>query len=223
MTTQSVLNLPKLTSDGQLFIGDGTGNPKAATLTAGSGITLTNGHGSISIAASGGSSALTFITKITASNSAFVSFNNNLSSTYDCYFITVDNLRTAIVGGVSLEAQFGQGGTPTYITSGYYDSVRAGSQANMKVTTGSNFDASADVAANGVIYVQNINDGVSGYATLNSQFTIYSSIVASGSPGVTSSVVAAGYPTLQAMTSIRLFFGGGNISTGVFRLYGYSN
>lgn len=43
-------------TDGQLLIGNSTGNTLAkATLTAGTGITITNGAGSITIAASGGS------------------------------------------------------------------------------------------------------------------------------------------------------------------------
>lgn len=45
-----------LTSSGQIIIG-GSSGPAAATLTAGSGVTISNGDGSISIAASGGTSA----------------------------------------------------------------------------------------------------------------------------------------------------------------------
>jgi hypothetical protein len=45
-------------TDGQLIIGDTSGTPVAASLTAGSGITITPGAGSITIAASGGSSKL---------------------------------------------------------------------------------------------------------------------------------------------------------------------
>lgn len=47
-------SLPTPTSDGQLIIGKAGGIPSLATLTAGSGITVTNGGGSITIAASGG-------------------------------------------------------------------------------------------------------------------------------------------------------------------------
>lgn len=58
-------------TDGQLLIGNTTGNTLTkATLTAGSGITITNGAGSITIAATGGggSSALSAITAATAGN-----------------------------------------------------------------------------------------------------------------------------------------------------------
>jgi hypothetical protein len=43
-------------TDGQVVIGSSAGAPSASTLTAGTGISITNGHNSITIAASGGSS-----------------------------------------------------------------------------------------------------------------------------------------------------------------------
>lgn len=49
-------------TDGQLLIGNSTGNTLTkATLTAGSGVTITNGSGSITIAASGGSGTVTSV------------------------------------------------------------------------------------------------------------------------------------------------------------------
>lgn len=48
-------------TNGQLLIGDGTGDPAVATLTAGTGITITNGAGSITISASGGSGTVTSV------------------------------------------------------------------------------------------------------------------------------------------------------------------
>ena len=58
-------------TNGQLLIGNTTGNTLAkATLTAGSGITITNGAGTIAIAASGGPGS-----KVTGAYSAGVGFN----------------------------------------------------------------------------------------------------------------------------------------------------
>lgn len=54
--TTGTTGIPVVTalgSDGQLIIGSGAGAPAAATLTAGTGISITNGHNSISIAVSG--------------------------------------------------------------------------------------------------------------------------------------------------------------------------
>jgi hypothetical protein len=50
MTTINACNLPQLTANGQLHIGNGSAEPTAATLTAGAGIGITNGAGSITVA-----------------------------------------------------------------------------------------------------------------------------------------------------------------------------
>lgn len=64
-------------TDGQLLIGNSTGNTLTkSTLTAGSGITITNGSGAITIAASGG--GVTGFT--TALNTAAPNATNNVSS-----------------------------------------------------------------------------------------------------------------------------------------------
>ena len=58
-------------TDGQLMIGNTTGNTLTkATLTAGSGITITNGNGSITIAATGGGGGLTIGTTTTSGAAA---------------------------------------------------------------------------------------------------------------------------------------------------------
>lgn len=55
MATNNATNTPELTLNGQTFIGSTGVNPVAATLTAGVGITITNGAGSITISGSGSS------------------------------------------------------------------------------------------------------------------------------------------------------------------------
>ena len=51
--TTGIPVITSLSSDGQLIIGSSAGAPAAATLTAGTGISITNGHNSISIAVNG--------------------------------------------------------------------------------------------------------------------------------------------------------------------------
>jgi len=53
MATNNAVNSPQLTANGQLVIGGSAANGTAATLTQGTGITITNGDGSITIASSG--------------------------------------------------------------------------------------------------------------------------------------------------------------------------
>lgn len=55
MATNNSTNTPVLLSNGQTFIGSSGVNPVAATLTAGTGISITNGAGSITINGSGSS------------------------------------------------------------------------------------------------------------------------------------------------------------------------
>lgn len=55
MATNNATNTPQLTLNGQTFIGSTAVNPVAATLTAGAGISITNGAGSITISGSGSS------------------------------------------------------------------------------------------------------------------------------------------------------------------------
>ena len=53
MATNNATNTPQLTLNGQLIIGSTGVKPVAATLTAGAGISVTNGAGSITIASTG--------------------------------------------------------------------------------------------------------------------------------------------------------------------------
>lgn len=55
MATNNATNTPRLTTNGQLMIGHTGQNPDANTLTAGAGIAITNGTGTITISSSGSS------------------------------------------------------------------------------------------------------------------------------------------------------------------------
>jgi hypothetical protein len=74
-------------TDGQLIIGNGsTGGISFATLTQGSGITITNGHGTITIAAS-----VSGFTKLTATgvpNGSLSSFVFSAAATQPSYIVS---------------------------------------------------------------------------------------------------------------------------------------
>ncbi len=53
MTTNNSINQPQLASNGQIAIGGSGSNGVAATITAGTGISVTNGPGSITISSTG--------------------------------------------------------------------------------------------------------------------------------------------------------------------------
>ena len=65
-------------TNGQLAIGNTGSDPSAATITAGAGVTVTNGSGSITIAATGGGltwSVVTGTTQAAAVNSGYIANN----------------------------------------------------------------------------------------------------------------------------------------------------
>jgi hypothetical protein len=69
-------------TDGQLLIGNSTGNTLTkATLTAGTGVTITNAAGSITIASSGGGGSLTLSNDTTTSTNLYPLFANATSGT----------------------------------------------------------------------------------------------------------------------------------------------
>lgn len=75
-TSNTIVN--KILTDGQLLIGSTGVDPVAATLTAGTGISITNGAGSISIASSGGGLSWTVVTGATqalAVNNGYIANN----------------------------------------------------------------------------------------------------------------------------------------------------
>lgn len=76
-------------TDGQLLIGNTTGNTLAkATLTQGANVTITNGHGTITIAASGGTSTLPTLDFGDGSDGV-VTISGNTSLTSDMYYSTL--------------------------------------------------------------------------------------------------------------------------------------
>jgi hypothetical protein len=92
-------------TNGQLIIGNTGGTPTAATLTAGSGITITNGGGTITIASSSGASTWTVVTgtsQAMAIDSGYISNNAGL--------VTLTLPATAVVGSIIQVQGLGAGG-----------------------------------------------------------------------------------------------------------------
>ena len=102
-TSNSSTNTPQLTADGQLWIGSSAGGPVAATLTQGSNVTITNGHNTITIAASGGGGSGANCTTAVAQTAHGFSVGNVLQSTgtADTYQLAkADTAANAEVAGI---------------------------------------------------------------------------------------------------------------------------
>lgn len=106
MTTNNVINTPYLTSNGQLFIGNAGNNPSAATLTAGTNVSITNGAGSITINATG-AGALTWNVQSTGTVTAAA--NNGYLIT-DASLVTVTLPTTIAQLSIIQIAGYGAGG-----------------------------------------------------------------------------------------------------------------
>jgi len=78
--TNNSSNYPYLTTDGQIPIGSSIGNPTSATITAGTNVTVTNGHNTITIAATGGAFATVNQTTGTVTMAAFTRYITNDAS-----------------------------------------------------------------------------------------------------------------------------------------------
>lgn len=239
MTTNNSTNNDRLTTNGQLLIGSTSASPVAATLTQGTGITITNGAGSITIASSASASALTWLASVTASSSATVDFANKLSATYDNYLIVFYDL-VAATSGNNLWLRVGTGATPTWqsssynganmytrkVSSSYSNSVLAAGTTAIDITPNDGacaLDYTANNSSNtssGFIYIDGANSSL--YKGI---CTVVTGGVANTTPtSYVANIVSNGqWQSSTVITSLRLLSSSGNIATGTFKLYGIQN
>lgn len=117
----------QLLTNGQLMIGNTSNDPTAATLSAGTGVTITNAAGSITINASGG--GLTWTTVSGTSQAAAV---GNGYVTNNAGAVTVTLPATAAVGDTVEIAGLGAGGWIVAVASG--QSIHLGSSTTTTTT-----------------------------------------------------------------------------------------
>lgn len=110
-------------TNGQVIIGSTGATPVAATLTAGAGVTISNGAGSITIASSGGGFSWTHVTgtsQAMVSNNGYVADNAGL--------VTLTLPATAVIGDALAIMGRGAGGWKiTYTTNQYIQVGSSGS------------------------------------------------------------------------------------------------
>ena len=142
-------------TNGQVLIGNGTGFA-LSTLTAGTGVTITNGSGTITIAASGGSSAITInTTTITGGTTGRILYDN-AGTVGELASIPVAN------GGTGLTA------TPT--------------NGQILIGNGTGFALSTITAGTGIT-VTNSSGGITIASSGSSAITINSTAITGGTTG----------------------------------------
>lgn len=225
-------------TNGQLLIGNTGNDPTAASITAGTGITVTPGAGTITIASSAGTSGLTLIATATASNSATIDFAGNLSATYDNYMVEIEDL-VAVSAGPSILMLVGTGGGPTYSTTTYaggsFGNNSSSATVNGALSLTTSFRLNCANASTGTyvsgtstngsclhirIYNTQNASNYKGYVCLMGGPTYDNNL---GNVGGGCSVSGGGWSTATALTALRFQMSTGNISTGKFKLYGLTN
>lgn len=169
-----------------------------------------------------GSSGLTWIASVTASSVTNVTFNNNITSTYDNYLILGENIiqqtNTAI-----LQLQVGTGATPTYQTSGYVGGIISIGSYSGSTST---IDCFASGGAN-----NNTTRTESIFVTINTVnsaandkvIKVISSYQTASASTITGAIVVGNWESATVVTSIKILMSSGNLVSGTFKLYGFQN
>ena len=190
----------------------------------------------------GGASGTTLIATVTASASASVNFDNQLTATYDNYLVVFENLVGAS-NNTAFYMDVGTGGTPTYSSTTYgtccfgSTSTNSGSSSGVSgVATSATIVGPTGTGSNNTLCVSSTSTNALGGSIVvgNTQnASNYKSIVAcvggngvngsSGSNVFGSQINGCGWQTATALTSLRFKMSSGNITTCIAKLYGYKN
>jgi len=232
-------NIPVANATGTLLVGNGgTG---LSSLTANS-VLLGNGSSTIqfvspgssgnvltsngttwsSSAPSGGGSAMTLISTLTASNSATLDWTG--LSGYSKYLLIFQNMIPA-TNNQNLYLRFGTGAGPTYITSSYNYSVQT-----IGISASSNSGGSSVSQLGLSSLITSSSTGLSGFAHItgmNSGSNAAVNFHGFHVPSIVSAITNVGGGTqdsdTNAKTAIQIYMGSGNINTGTASLYGISS
>jgi hypothetical protein len=198
-------------TDGQLLIGNTSGNTLTkATLTAGTGISITNGNGSISIASSVSGGALVYLSSATASSSSAVDLETGFGSTYDDYLIVGTDV--VLAGADQLCFRLKIGGSYIATTTYYNSDVGTSSStgASVHFLTGSSL-------AGPYSFNIRIHSANSSAVKLCQSDTA----VATSTPSIYAVSRTHLNTNTSTLTGVRFIcFGANAITSGTFRLYG---
>lgn len=207
------------------MIGSGSGQPAAATITAGSAnLTITNGSGTSTLATVTGNGDWILISTSTASNSATIDFTG-LSSTYTSYRVLITNLQP-VSDGVDFWIR-----TSTDNGSNF-DAGSSDYQWNMIATStgGDSHDGSTGAAQIEIVGGSDLGSNTN--EKCNTDITIFDPSATNYTKCIyvshffdTSTTrrtnQGGGYrQSTTAVNAIRFRMSSGNISTGNFVLYG---
>lgn len=211
------------TVNGAILIGNTvSGGYDINNITQGTGITITNDKGSITIAADAGTvPALVLLGANTANISPTLSFTSLISSTYDQYKLMWEDVIMATTTSLLL-VQVSVDNGANWKTTGYINNtvyLLSGSPGYVATTTGIDLKGPAYAVSDamyGDIIIANVN--ASGRKVHAYGSSVYDN---AGTPVF--SLVNGRYDTVGTINAIRLLTSSGNLTSGVARLYGIKN
>lgn len=208
-----------------VLLGNGTSALQVVAPGSSGNVLMSNGTTWTSAAASSG--ALTLLQTVTASSSATVDLTTSIGSTYDFYLITFTNVTSSAGGTFSARMQIGG----SYSTSSYNAMSNAGysnGSGNLALNESSvnaislnvdNLSTTAGASISGELWFSNPTN-TSNYKIIN---FVTGNVNVNSARIATTQGTGTNLSSLSALTGIRFFLTGGNIATGVFRLYGLAN
>jgi len=189
-----------------------------------------DGTGAWSTPAGGGGSALVFLERHVASNSAQLDFTAFISGTYDKYLIVGESL-VAGTSGADLYMRVGAGGGPTYDTGNNYEYGRIGIKLSSPGST-----SNVGVGAVGQMKVFEGMGTTAGWAgdfrltvtslqstSLRKSFFGDGRYIDSSPAAVMMSWEGQWNNTGTAATALRFLMSSGNIASGSITIYGMAN
>lgn len=231
-TAGAELRLPEDTDNGSNYVALKAADSLASNLTftlpsadGTSGQVLqTNGSGTLSFATPAGGS-WTYLSTVTANNSATADIETTFNSTYDVYAIIASNI-TVQNDAANLRLRLKIGGS--YLTASYKNIATDLNSNQASTYNGTSGTASIDWSlsvgnaagefAVGVMYVFNPSS-TSIYKSIQGHSTCCSS---TGNAFQTT-FSAFNESSTAALTGVQVFASSGNLVTGTFRLYGIKN
>lgn len=207
-----------------VLLGNGTSAVQVVAPGASGNVLTSNGTTWTSAAAPGG---LTLLQTITASNSATVDLETGIGSTYSFYLITFTNVTPTVSD--TLRARMKIGGS--YITSSTYlastiwgqaGSATLGNDPQSSTTniniSGSTVSATGSSTVSGELWFSNPTS-----TSLYKMINFYTASTDATPQFIAGQGGGTNTSSTSALSGIRFYFNGGDIATGVFRLYGLAN
>jgi hypothetical protein len=222
-----------LTTQGDIVYRDASGLARLGAGTSGQVLT-TLGSGANPSWSTVSSDRVRLATTTVSSAVSEVNITTGFSDTYPIYELYLSGIRNS-AASVFLQARFGYGGTPTYVTSNYYS---ARNSTGIEISSGTNSPlgggASDSICLSGGWSNTDSGEydlnGVARIFNARSTSTRYKSVHANtmnmhSGVGylVSSQPVTFCYDSTlnsNAVTAIKLYFSSGNITRGTFVLYG---